>query len=372
MQPIKFRVILKQIVYSLYLFQRRKITTFLCERSIKRKIKRDFPTSKPPKDKKYLKRSKQFLKTNFSGYTNTNWHYYYSSHNQIKKAEYIPDSIFFSKIFPVLNYTEFTSAYMDKTAFDLIFEESVMPRTIFKLMNGDFYDYENNKVHKSEAIAKLAQSDEMVVLKPAVNSSGGKGVIIDKAKNLVAMLENKSIHKRSYILQEKIEQHPEMAKFHPASVNTLRVTTARKGSNIEVLSYFMRMGVNNSTIDNGSSGGIMVGANNGKLNDFGIDLQFNRYYQHPDSGIKFKDFEIPNYKEALNFCIRNHKKIMRFTIISWDIVIGKHGEIIFIEYNFRQPDISVHQYFDGPLFGEHTDYFIQRYKEECQKNEYFI
>ena len=138
MQPIKFRVILKQIVYSLYLFQRRKITTFLCERSIKRKIKRDFPTSKPPKDKKYLKRSKQFLKTNFSGYTNTNWHYYYSSHNQIKKAEYIPDSIFFSKIFPVLNYTEFTSAYMDKTAFDLIFEESVMPRTIFKLMNGGF------------------------------------------------------------------------------------------------------------------------------------------------------------------------------------------------------------------------------------------
>lgn len=349
------------------------VRRILYMRALRKKIKKNIqslpPDYQPAKDKEYLRKSQDFLQTNFMGYKNTRWHHYYSSLNGIKDTRYIPEDLFFGRIAPVLNNYEFYNSYADKISFDLLIEKKYLPRTLLRIINFKFYDDKFNYLEFDEAIELLKKEDDEVVMKPAVFSSGGSNVVLNSPEEIIELLQKNPIYQsNSFVVQCKIKQHLLIEALHPDSVNTCRIMTANTGKRTVELSTYFRIGRNKSKIDNAQAGGIYCGVNkDGSLHEFAWDVDKRKYFRHPNTDIPFADFKIPNFDKALNFCLNQHKKLLRLTFISWDIAIGENGEPVFIEFNIRKPAINAHQVVSGPLFGEYTDEMIEKYHYERKK-----
>ena len=366
--------IVKKIFYFLYLKQnrfRQRLNFRLKIKKLNKKI--HVPKIDKMEMNEYLVQSKKFLQKNFNGYKNTNWHYLYYKLNGIKKTEYIPEELFFTFIEPTLNNKFLLKAYTDKNASDIFFNKQNLPKTVFKIISGKYYTDEFDFVDFTDAINTISSYTKKLVLKPAILSGGGKNVIVGKPKEIVQLLTESDFYRQnSFILQEYVEQHPFIKQFHSSSLNTLRIMTARKDNDIIILSAYFRTGRNNSTIDNGMAGGLSFGIDkNGKLIGIAIDKNLNKYEQHPDTGENFKNLQIPGFTKACDFCKIHHKKFLHFTFISWDIGIKEDSTPVFIEFNLGIQAINALQIFNGPLFGEHTAYFINRYHEERGKHFYF-
>jgi hypothetical protein len=167
---------------------------------------------------------------------------------------------------------------------------------------------------------------------PLVIESGR--IFIDKRQISIEQL--KELIKGKCLIQERIYQHSEMNRLYPHSVNTVRLITARSNKQIIVLSAALRAGANGNRYDNWSAGGIALGINpeTGRLyRDGFFKPGFGRKVrQHPDTGVKFEDFEIPFFAEAVRLAGALHKFFYGIHSIGWDIAITNNGPV-FIEGN---------------------------------------
>ena len=173
-------------------------------------------------------------------------------------------------------------------------------------------------------------------------------IIINKdieksAEEFIAMLDDDH-----WILQKPIvNQDPEYSKFHPHSVNTMRIITAKKGTVIKVLFASFRMGVGGSMVDNWSSGGISIGINTeeGTLKKYGLyNPQFGTKAEiHPDTGIVFEGYKLPYWEEILHYLKHAHHLFYGFHSIGWDVAITTDG-IILIEGNDNWNTSSAQRY----------------------------
>lgn len=187
---------------------------------------------------------------------------------------------------------------------------------------------------------------DSIFVKKSANSFGGSDIYkislseIDNRDNGLKHIYKKIIQSE-YLIQKRIAQHRLMDKLNPNCVNTIRINTYINGKKeCKVLSSVLRVGAGASPIDNVSSGGFHIGINHShgsvcpeaysifKIGHRGTILR------HPETGIEFKDFEIPFYKDAVNLAINAAKKIPQLRIIGWDIAIQPDGPII-IEGNSR-------------------------------------
>ena len=301
------------------------------QKKIKRYLKHSKNVDEIKKDLAFMRDSRVFLNTNFNGYKNLNWHLYFASFNGLKRSDYIPEDLFFSLIEPSLNKYKLVAAYTDKNSYDNFIPKSHLPETVVKLVNGKYFD-RNNTVLSSDAAKDLVsgQTGELV-LKPAIESGAGRNITIDLPQKIASMLNSSRFQTSSYVIQKKVLQYHSIAAFHPQSLNTLKIITARIGREIVVISAYLRIGRNAARLDNTYAGGIICGlTKEGKLKEFAIDVNLNRFYSHPNSGEKFENAEIPNFTEVKEFCIQQHQKLIHFTLVSWDMGIDLNAKQICI------------------------------------------
>lgn len=175
---------------------------------------------------------------------------------------------------------------------------------------------------------------------------GGKDVFKLKIKNQEIFINNNKesitklkriIGKNIWIIQENINnQIYDYAQFHPSSLNTIRVITVKFGLEIVVLWAFFRMGVNNSFVDNFTSGGIVCPINilNGTLGEFGISKpeSAGKTVRHPNSGIVYKGFKLPYWENIIEYVKNAHHLFYGLHSIGWDVAVTTNG-IILIEAN---------------------------------------
>ena len=130
----------------------------------------------------------------------------------------------------------------------------------------------------------------------------GKGIKIFNANGRTAaeifqVLKNE--YKDGCVVEELIHQCDELAKFHPQSVNTVRITTILYKDRVEIIHPFFRTGRGTSVVDNGGSGGLInsldpiTGIITGSADEMG-----NHYEEHPDSHIRLIGYQIPRWDEA--------------------------------------------------------------------------
>lgn len=176
----------------------------------------------------------------------------------------------------------------------------------------------------------------------------GKGIQIldtqnttDAQKQLHAIL-GANPH-TTFILEEIVEQDPRMAAFHQESLNTLRMSAICYGDTSEVIHPRVRFGRGNAIVDNGGSGGILalVDAKTGIIT-MAYDELGNHYSEHPDTHLPIVGFQIPEWKEAVDFVNQVFQHCQGLHYCGWDIALSTKGWVL-IEGNdngqmsFQQP-----------------------------------
>lgn len=98
----------------------------------------------------------------------------------------------------------------------------------------------------------------------------------------------------------------------------------------------MRVGRAGSFVDNGAARGILVGVDNktGCLTTDGSDELGRCYTAHPDSGVVFKGFQLPEWDQLRKLCVELAERMSDVQYIGWDLAYSEHGWVL-VEGNSR-------------------------------------
>ena len=160
---------------------------------------------------------------------------------------------------------------------------------------------------------------------------------------------------KDFTIQEVIEQHPALNSIHPGSVNSIRVASLLMDDGVHILSSCLRMGAGASRVDNHHAGGMSSGINSdGTLQKYAYFLDGKKTDKHP-SGFVFDGFSVPSYDKIKDLVLNAHPRIGHFRLVGWDIAVDKYGDPVLIECNMRKNGIELHEFSNGPYFGDLTD-----------------
>ena len=198
------------------------------------------------------------------------------------------------------------------------------------------------KLSREEFGQMLAAYD--CILKPVDGTRGdgirkicrGSGVDIDSLYR--ECVDN------NLLLEECVQACDEIASFHPASLNTVRVVTISNGDRCEIFGALLRMGAHGSFIDNTHAGGVYAPINveTGRIDIPAIDSKNRKYDVHPDTGKPIRGFVIPHWDEIVRTCREACRVVPNIRFAGWDICVLPDGRIELIEGN-HAPD------FDGGM-----------------------
>ncbi len=210
---------------------------------------------------------------------------------------------------------------------------------------------------------------ENVFYKP-VTGMGGIGCGRISAENVVDFDLN-TISQGDYIFEREIKQHQSVDHIYSKSLNTIRFITYfdQKNKDLVFLASLMRFGVNNQSVDNASYGGVFVPVNTGtgQLLKYGYShMHYGGIKRecHPDSGIRFNNFQIPYFNEILTM-VRENIKYYPGVLLGWDVGISPHGPVL-VELNslpgLMGADISYGGLKSHPEFYKIEDYLKGSYR----------
>lgn len=213
-------------------------------------------------------------------------------------------------------------------------------------MFGEYYGREAVYIEKQSDNKKFMSfvNKHPVFVKKAVFEAMGRSVekidlsVADKTKE---ELFQDLIKNGAHILEECVQQCSIMAELNESSVNTVRSITFNTKHGIKMPYFFMKIGRAGSFVDNGGAGGILVGidADTGKLCTDGYDEMNHCYEKHPDSGITFKGYQLPEWKKLRALSQKLSAKIPAVKYIGWDFAHTDSGWVI-IEGNGRSQMIG--------------------------------
>jgi len=303
---------------------------------------------------------KTFFKKHIGREVPTDWHQYFYSRNGLWSVKYIPTSIYNTEILWRLNKFHFRYAYADKGIYDSMFSDINRPQTIVKNVNGYFYDGQHqHPLTVAEAIERCSNLKEAII-KPTLGGTWGVGVKLIHTSDGIVMDTNSSVkdlfasYKHCYIVQERLEQHPDLAKLNPTSLNTIRVMSYHRGDEVVILYAVIRIGRKGKIVDNETAGGIKAD----------IDLQTGRIIGNAmgsptegrmpltDVGTPTDGYQIPCFDKVLDVVKEMHFRIPYFNLIGWDMSVDTNGKPTLIEWN-SAPQLS--QVGHGPAFGDLTE-----------------
>lgn len=311
------------------------------------------------KKSKLTKEQKRQIKEFWKPYKKISykWAQYYSSMNGNFDPRYIPNDLYYTKIDQYFNSRKLGYGFNDKNYYSKIFADIKQPEVLVRKINSLIFDAEYNQLSVEDAIAIISEKEE-VICKPSQETGSGRGIIFFNSQTVAEIkvfLTDKSYD--DYVVQTIIKQHPDIAMVHPNSVNTIRICSILMDDGVHILSSCLRMGIGDSRVDNVTAGGISCGIKK----DGCLDKYSYTYYsgekseKHPTSGIVYEGFKVPSYDKAVELVKKSHVLIAHFRLVSWDIAIDENGDAVLIEANMRKGGINLHQFDNGPLFGDLTE-----------------
>lgn len=194
---------------------------------------------------------------------------------------------------------------------------------------------ENEKDY--EKFGKYIKKYPVFVKKP-VDASFGNGIeLIDSSKYKNSKtLFNSLLSEGTFIMEEYIKSDPKMASLHPESLNTVRIVTYKdENNNVHIHHPFIKIGQGKSFVDNGGSGGMfaLIDPDTGILITDGKDELNNVYEYHPDTNVKIKGFQIPNWDEAVEIAKQAALDFPYTRYIGWDVALTIDKGPVIVEGN---------------------------------------
>jgi len=318
---------------------RKKIVKLNGKKVVNRKVKRNI--------KEYSKR--RFGKKCY-------WPYlaYFSEIRGEFVEGWIPYDYLRFKLLPRLNPSP--AGLMDFKTYDYQLFGDFAVRPLFILINDMYYDADLNYKDREQVMSFFSSYDGDIVIKEDT-SWGGLDVRIMHASEYTLNAVKKGVN---YVIQPYIEQHEDLSKVYPDSVNSIRVNTfLKKDGTIEVKSIWLRFGSDGSRVDNCTSGGDYIYIHlDGTPEKFTYDLDLFQPLsdRHKNSGFVFSEIKIPKFQEVKEKCCQAHLKFPYARIIAWDVCVDMEGNPRLLEWNTQNPDLTAVAPKWGPFWPDDKEF----------------
>ena len=225
----------------------------------------------------------------------------------------------------------FYQGFYTNEAREVLANKNLFSKKYSKFVTRDWIYSEDATI---EQVKEFIEAHKEVVVKPT-NSTWGIGVGVVDVNSMNSILEDikKGNH---YMIEEKIVNHPDVAKLNPSSLQTLRVETCldSKGE-FHLLNVLLMIGTKKLIVSNCHSGGVMchIDMNTGVVDKDGYNPKGYWLSHHPETGIKFIGYKVPTI-ENLEAYIKEVVKVMpEARYVGWDVALTPNGFEL-IEGNF--------------------------------------
>lgn len=300
---------------------------------------------------------------NFGEKVPYDWHRYYASYTGNFDANFIPELIYIPIIEKKFNDPKFTPAFSDKNLLHLLVsgvENVRTPKTYLSCVKGFLRDENAKLIDKKQACEIL--TNLTCFGKPTIDSNSGKMCAVYKFVSGIDTLSGSKAEEildamgDNFCFQELVKNCERVSNLHKESLNTFRITTYLWRGKVWHFPVIMRIGQGKSVLDNAHQGGMFIGlSDDGILNECAFTEFQERYFTHPDSGVKFKGYVVPELKMALEGVKSVHQRIPQVGMISWDVVVNDCNEVVIIEMNVQSQSVWLSQMAHGVgAFKENT------------------
>lgn len=306
----------------------RKAYYYHCKEKEMDSIIAKYKTPEEMEDKKYMRKLRRDMIRclfKYGSYYSEYFLFGYEGKDEAYRSSFITEGIRMS-FYPRMNLDKNTDMLENKYRTYKKFKD-MFKREVIRIRKNQKPTPENLKV-----LEEFAQRNESYVVKPAY-AAFGKSV----RKEQISMYESveaayKFYSRNGVVIEELIQQGDEMSRIHSNSVNTLRIPTViirdEKGKQqVKLFHPSLRVGQGSSFIDNFSSGGLsaLIDPDTGVIYTDGADKKGHRFKFHPDSGVQFKGFQIPEWEEVLAMVKEAAMVVPDNHYCGWDLAYGKQG-----------------------------------------------
>jgi len=282
--------------------------------------------------------------------------------------EIVPEGIGRIIIEEKLNPPRYRDYYNDKSLYPITLGKGVVPLTLICRINGSVL-LNNSLEALQDDVESVCLPCTKVVLKPSIDSSSGRGIEIFDFKNGEytnghVVLTNDYLLKygSNFVLQEAIEQHPNLAYFNKTSLNTIRISTYRsvKDEKIHLLSAILRIGKMGSKVDNAHAGGRYVGVDvcNGRLGNYTCDQYGNKSNIWNDINFSNSSFTIPCWNEIQSLAKEVARRVHHHRLLALDLTVTKENKPMLIEFNIDGFSYWLFEFTNQKPLGNFTDEII--------------
>lgn len=270
---------------------------------------------------------------------------------------YLPMDMYLNRVDEYYNNRAESKFLDNKCYYNNIFAGIPQPETLVCRIGGLWFSGDRKQISFDRA-REILNAEKDAFAKIAAGSCGGKGVAYlsaDKGSISEQLEEFLKGVSNDIIVQKPVKQHSALAKIHESSVNTYRIISLLSEEGVKVYSAVLRVGIGGQKVDNASKGGVACGiSEDGVLKKYAFQLQGQRYEKHPTNGFLFDGYQVPSIDKAKELVKKAHVMVPHFKLVSWDVIICEDGEPILLEANLAKGTSELHQFCNGPLFGEDT------------------
>ena len=201
------------------------------------------------------------------------------------------------------------------------------------------------------ALAGFCAAHPRIVGKP-VDGTCGRGIdfyTVDRPVEQAGELHRTLTERRQILVEQRVAQHPELARLHPRSLNTLRlVTIVTPAGEPELVFSCLRIG-NGKEVDNLNSGGMSVMVDGGGvLCSPGADKNGLACEVHPLTNTTLPGTQLPFFEEAVALVKQAALRVPGIRFVGWDVGITEAGPILIEGNHFPGHDIYQFRIHLGP------------------------
>ncbi len=260
-------------------------------------------------------------------------------------------------------YPEYAVLLEDKSIFNdlMSYYGMPVPKMVFRYRNRRFFTRDGEELSDYALNSFISNLTETRLFAKKSTGFCGTGVtVLTKRDNgyyalngalVDAAFIRKTYGKEDCHFEAQLSQDQILSQFCPDTINTIRVITKNRfGKESIIVGAAVRFGRMGGYVDNLAQGGVSVNLNidSGELFDYGMrEYDLTKYYEHPDTRIKFAHVVIPQWPEIKELIYRVSSLLPPFKEIGWDIAITMDGPVI-VELNTGTGVYSVQM---GPKYG---------------------
>ncbi|MBO5994510.1 MAG: hypothetical protein J6Q41_03265, partial [Firmicutes bacterium] len=254
-----------------------------------------------------------------------------------------------NELFKKYNDSRYLQYFEDKAIFNKKFHD-FMKRDWVMIGEGKVYGHiEGTALTEDDLVIGVGPEDfkkflsdkEYIIVKPLSLSCGHGIEKIKVADWEVEELYDYLLKNDTPLCEEVVIQDETMSLLNSSSVNTIRVTTILKDGDAKIVSGGIRMGRDGNIVDNFNSGGLGViyDRKTGTVISDGFDRARNVYETVPESGIRLKGFQIPQW-DAIVAMVKDAALVVpQVGYVGWDVCVSRdHGPLLIEGNSFPGQD----------------------------------